>query len=140
MEPYICEPELILPDPAGIPYMESDTQPPATVAASEDDEVYSSLDEQYGVAMATNNVEHQLEKMSSNTKASSEVNDNPDGSPELVTTGDNVVEDLIKASMNDTTSQATPTHQEGVVGSSSSNVVMNTLSNLWTSAWGSWQS
>lgn len=131
LEPYICDPELMLPDPAGIPYMESDTQPPMNITASEDDEVYSSLEEQYGVAKAKN-VVHQLEKKIPN-------NIEHDG-PELLSTGENLVDDLIEASMTDTTLQATANSQEGVVGSSSSNVVINTLSNLWTSAWGSWQS
>lgn len=140
MSPYICDPELILPDPAGIPYMESDTQPPVTVTTSEDDEVYSSLEEQYGVPVATKNVVHQLEKTPSNKLPPKDARDSTDhGSPELVTTGDNLVDDLIEASTSDTTLQATPTSQEGVAGSSSSNVVINTLSNLWTSAWGSWQ-
>ena len=136
LEPYICEPELILSDPAGIPYMESDTQPPVTMAASEDDEVYSSLEDQYAVAMDTKNVMHKVERTPSN-KPSQERHDNR--SPELVTMGDNLVNDLVEASMTDSTLQATPTSQEGVVSSSSS-AVMNTLSNLWTSAWGSWQS
>ena len=139
LEPYICDPELMLPDPAGVPYMESDTQPPVTVTASEEDEVYSSLEEHYGVAMATKNVVHQLENTLTNKQSLQY--DSPDhGSPELVTMGDNFVDDLIEASINDTTLQATPTSQEGVVTSTSSNMVLNTLSNLWTSAWGSWQS
>ena len=89
LEPYVCDSTLILPDPAGVPYMESDTQPPVTVTASEEDEVYNS---------------HQ------------------------------------EASVSDTTLQkTTPTSQEGVASSNSSNVVLNALSSLWTSAWGSWQ-
>ena len=139
MEPYVCDPELILPDPAGIPYMESDTQPPITVTASEEDEVYSSLEEHYGVTMATKNLVRQSENTPTNKQSLQD--DSPDhGFPELVTTGDSLVDDLIEASTNDTTLQATPTSQEGVVTSNSSNMVLNTLSNLWTSAWGSWQS
>ena len=139
LESYVCDPELMLPDPAGIHYMESDTQPPVTVTASEEDEVYSSLEEHYGVTMATKNVVHQLEKTP--TTKSSQGDDNPDyDCPQPVAKGDNVVDDLIEASTNDATLQATPTYQEGVATSSSSNMVLNTLSNLWTSAWGSWQS
>ena len=139
MEPYVCDPELILPDPVGIPYMESDTQPPVTVTASEEDEVYSSLEDHYGVAMATKNTAHQLENTPTNKQLIHD--DSPDhGSPELVAMGDNLVDDLIEASINDATLQATSTSQEGVVTSNSSNMVLNTLSNLWTSAWGSWQS
>ena len=128
---------MILADPAGITYMEYDTQPPVTVAASEDDE-YSSLEEHYAVAMATKNVVHQLEK--THTTKSLSCNDSTDhGSPELIATGGNLVDDLTDASTNDATLQATATSQEGVVTSNSSNMVLNTLSNLWTSAWGSWQ-
>ena len=136
MEPYICEPELILPDPTGVPYMESDTQPPVTVAASEEDEVYNSLEDQCAVAMDTKNVVHKIERTPSN-KPSQEHHNNR--SPELLTVGDNLVDDLVEASMTDSTLQAMPRSQEGVASSSSSAVV-NTLSNLWTSAWGSWQS
>lgn len=137
LEPYECDPELLLPDPTGIPYMESDTQPPVTVAASEDDEVYSSLEEQYSVTMAAKNVVHQSENVPINKPSQ----DATDGHPELITTGEKFVNDLIEESINDTTLQATPTSQEAVVTSSSSNnMVINTLSNLWTSAWGSWQS
>ena len=120
--------------------MESDTQPPVTVAASEEDEDYSSLEGDYGVgvAMANKNVAHQLEK--THTIKSSSRDDTTDhGSPELVATGDTFVDDLVDASTNDATLQATPTFQEGMVTSNSSNMVLNTLSSLWTSAWGSWQ-
>lgn len=138
LEPYVCDPELMLPDPGGVPYMESDTQPPVTMTASEEDEVYSSLEEHYGVTMATKNVAHQLENTPTNKQLQ---DDSPDhGSPELVTVGDNLIDDLIEESISDTTLQATPTSQEGVVTTSNSNMVLNTLSNLWTSAWGSWQS
>ena len=139
LEPYVCDPELMLPDPAGVPYMESDTQPPVTMAASEEDEVYSSLEEHYGVAMATKNVVHQLENTPTNKQSLQD--DSPDhGSPELVTMDDDLIHDLIEASINDTPLQGTPISQEGVATSNSSNMVLNTLSNLWTSAWGSWQS
>lgn len=136
MEPYICEPDLILADPTGVQYMESDTQPPVTVTASVEDEVYSSLEEQYSVTMATKDV-HQLENIPADNVLSK---NKVDESPKLVSSGDNLVDDLIEASLNDTTLQATPTSQEGVAASSSSNAVLNTLSSLWTSAWGSWQS
>lgn len=136
LEPYICEPQLILSDPAGLPYMESDTQPPVTMAASEEDDVYSSSEEQYAVAMDTKNVMHKIEKSPSNKQSQERLNNR---SPELLTRGENLLDDLVEASMTDANLQATPTSQEGVVNSSSS-AVMNTLSNLWTSAWGSWQS
>jgi len=137
LEPYVCDSTLILPDPAGVPYMESDTQPPVTVTASEEDEVYSSHQEQYGSTMATKDVVHQLENIPTNKPSEIE---STDGSPELVTPADNLVDDLIEASVSDTTLQkTTPTSQEGVASSNSSNVVLNALSSLWTSAWGSWQ-
>ena len=116
--------------------MESDTQPPVTMAASEEDDVYSSSEDQYAVAMDTKNVMHKVEKSPSNKQSQERLNNR---SPELLTRGENLLDDLVEASMTDANLQATPTSQEGVVNSSSS-AVMNTLSNLWTSAWGSWQS
>lgn len=109
--------------------MESDTQPPATVTASTE-EVYSSTEEHYT---------HQTSNVSqydpTQKPSSSSYHDHTITSQELINASESV-NDLPDGPVGNKTLHTTPTSQEGVAASSS---MLNTISNLWTSAWGSWQ-
>ena len=125
--PYTCDPDLILHDPDGVAYMESDTQPPATVTAStEGEEVFSSTEEQY------TRTTHNDSIYPTQIPPSSSSQDHIIKSSETITTANDVTD----GSITNKTLQSTPTSQESLAASSS---MLNTISNLWTSAWGSWQ-
>ncbi|XP_065883313.1 beclin 1-associated autophagy-related key regulator-like isoform X2 [Dysidea avara] len=128
-DPYTCDPDLMLHDPGGVAYMESDTQPPATVTASTEGDVFSSTEEQY---TGTTHVQHNQPNFNSQNDqpSTSPTQDHTNKSSQLITISKN---DLTDGSVSNKTLQATP---EGVAASSS---MLNTISNLWTSAWGSWQ-
>jgi len=119
-DPYTCDPDLILHDPGGVAYMESDTQPPTTVTASTEGEVFSSTEEQYTGTHVHNSV------------TSSSSRDHIIKSSHSIATSENA-NDQTDSSATNKSLQTTP---EGVAASSS---MLNTISNLWTSAWGSWQ-
>jgi len=106
--------------------MESDTLPPATVTASAEGEVFSSTEEQY-TGTTHNGSNYPTQKPSSSSSQ-----DHIIKSSEAITTAN----DITDGSVSNKTLQSTPASQEGLAASSS---MLNTISNLWTSAWGSWQ-